>query len=73
MHQVDILDERAPQGARHRITTAIGHETTSNLFLDFLPQTLDPGLHLFVEQTPFEIGQVLIVGEGRDQSLLEIG
>ena len=73
MHQVDILDERPSQGARHRITTAIGHESSSNLFLDFLPQTLDPGLHLLAEQTPVEIGQILIIGEGRDQSLLEIG
>ena len=56
MHQVDVLDERAPQGARHRITTAIGHEPSANLFLDLLPQMLDPGLHLLAEQTSFEIG-----------------
>ena len=64
MHQVHVLDERAAQGASDGISAPIGDQTASYLLLDLLTETLDPRFHFLTEQTPVEIGEVLVVSKG---------
>src|SRR5690606_34715817 len=60
VHQVDVLDQRATQGAGHRLATAVGDETASDLILDLLAEPLDQSFHLFTKETLIELGEVLV-------------
>ena len=46
VHEVDVLGQRLAQRARHRLDAPVGHQPTTDLGLDQLPELLQAGLEL---------------------------
>jgi hypothetical protein len=72
VHQVDVLDQRSAQGAGHGVTTPIGHQAAPDLLLDLLTKLFESCLYLLLEQSPVELGEI-VVGHQVHETLLEVG
>src|SRR6185295_18443298 len=50
VHEVDVFGERLAQRARHRVDAPVGHEPTTNLLLDQLPELAQAHLELLARE-----------------------
>ena len=64
MHEIDVLDQRAPQGPGNGVPSPVGNQPPSDLLLDLLTELVDPRLDLLAEQALVEFAHVAVADQG---------